>query len=123
MTAEEWVSVINTNLTSVFNITKPVLLGMSAGGYRRIINISSVNGQRGQFGQPNYSAAKAGVHGFTMSAAHEGARKGVTVNTVAPGYVSTAMTESMADEVLKSIVNGIPMGRMAKPAEIASAVL
>ena len=123
MTLEEWTAVIDTNLTSIFNVTKPVLLGMSNRGYGRIINISSVNGQRGQFGQPNYSAAKAGVHGFTMSAAYEGARKGVTVNTVAPGYVSTAMTEAMPEEVLNSIVKGIPMGRMAEPAEIASAVL
>ncbi len=123
MTVDEWHSVIDTNLTSVFNVTKPVLLGMASRGYGRIINISSVNGQRGQFGQPNYSAAKAGVHGFTMSAAYECARKGVTVNTVAPGYVATAMTESMSEEVLESIVADIPMGRMAKPEEIASAVL
>ncbi len=123
MTQQEWKSVIDTNLNSIFNVTKPVLKGMTDRGYGRIINISSVNGQRGQFGQPNYSAAKAGVHGFTMSAAYEGARKGVTVNTVAPGYVATAMTESMPEDVLKSIVSEIPMGRMAEPAEIASAVI
>ena len=123
MNIEEWKAVIDTNLTSAFNVTKPVLLGMTERGYGRIINISSVNGQRGQFGQPNYSAAKAGIHGFTMSAAYEGARKGVTVNTVAPGYVSTAMTEAMPDNVLESIIGGIPMGRMAQPSEIASAVL
>ncbi len=123
MTFEQWTAVIDTNLTSAFNVTKPVLLGMTERGYGRIINISSVNGQRGQFGQPNYSAAKAGIHGFTMSAAYEGARKGVTVNTVAPGYVSTAMTEAMPEKVLASIIGGIPMGRMAQPAEIASAVL
>ena len=123
MDIDQWKAVIDTNLTSAFNVTKPVLLGMTERGYGRIINISSVNGQRGQFGQPNYSAAKAGVHGFTMSAAYEGARKGVTVNTVAPGYVSTAMTEAMPDNVLASIIDGIPMGRMAQPAEIASAVL
>ncbi len=123
MDIDAWKAVIDTNLTSAFNVTKPVLLGMTERGYGRIINISSVNGQRGQFGQPNYSAAKAGIHGFTMSAAYEGARKGVTVNTVAPGYVSTAMTEAMPEKVLASIIGGIPMGRMAQPAEIASAVL
>ncbi|MCL4114277.1 UNVERIFIED_CONTAM: hypothetical protein GTU68_038154 [Idotea baltica] len=123
MNIDEWKAVIDTNLTSAFNVTKPVMLGMTQRGYGRIINISSVNGQRGQFGQPNYSAAKAGIHGFTMSAAYEGARKGVTVNTVAPGYVSTAMTEAMPENVLESIVGGIPMGRMAQPSEIASAVM
>lgn len=123
MNIEEWKAVIDTNLTSAFNVSKPILLGMTERGYGRIINIASVNGQRGQFGQPNYSAAKAGIHGFTMSAAFEGARKGVTVNTVAPGYVSTAMTEAMPEKVLASIIGGIPMGRMAQPAEIASAVL
>lgn len=122
MTLDQWTSVIDTNLTSAFNVTKPILEGMTERGYGRIINISSVNGQRGQFGQPNYSAAKAGLHGFTMSAAYEGARKGVTVNTVSPGYVSTAMTEAMPENVLAAIIGGIPMGRMAQPAEIASAV-
>ncbi len=123
MTSEQWTDVIDTNLTSAFNVTKPVIMGMTARGYGRIINISSVNGQRGQFGQPNYSAAKAGLHGFTMSAAYEGARKGVTVNTVSPGYVSTPMTEAMPENVLASIIGGIPMGRMAQTTEIASAVL
>ncbi|MEB8434394.1 MULTISPECIES: acetoacetyl-CoA reductase [unclassified Cocleimonas] len=123
MTIDQWKAVIDTNLTSAFNVTKPVLLGMTERGYGRIINISSVNGQRGQFGQPNYSAAKAGIHGFTMSAAYEGARKGVTVNTVAPGYSETAMTADMPEKVLESIISGIPMGRMGHPAEIASAVL
>ena len=123
MTVEQWRAVIDTNLNSAFNVTKPVLAGMTERGYGRIINISSVNGQRGQFGQPNYSAAKAGLHGFTMAAAYEGARKGVTVNTVSPGYVSTAMTEAMPEKVLEAIISGIPMGRMAQPAEIASAVV
>jgi len=123
MSVDQWKAVIDTNLNSVFNVTKPVMMGMTERGYGRIISISSVNGQRGQFGQPNYSAAKAGLHGFTMSAAYEGARKGVTVNTVSPGYVSTAMTEAMPEKVLNAIVSGIPMGRMAQPAEIASAVL
>lgn len=123
MSVDQWKAVIDTNLNSVFNVTKPVMMGMTERGYGRIISISSVNGQRGQFGQPNYSAAKAGLHGFTMSAAYEGARKGVTVNTVSPGYVSTAMTEAMPEKVLNAIISGIPMGRMAQPAEIASAVL
>lgn len=123
MDKDMWQAVIDTNLTSAFNVTKPVMEGMTARGYGRIINISSVNGQRGQFGQPNYSAAKAGLHGFTMACAYEGARKGVTVNTVAPGYVETAMTSAMPENVLASIIGGIPMGRMAQPSEIASAVL
>lgn len=123
MSVDQWKAVIDTNLNSVFNVTKPVMMGMTERGHGRIISISSVNGQRGQFGQPNYSAAKAGLHGFTMSAAYEGARKGVTVNTVSPGYVSTAMTEAMPEKVLNAIISGIPMGRMAQPSEIASAVL
>ena len=91
-------------------------------GWGRIINIASVNGQRGQFGQANYSAAKAGMHGFTMAVALETAAKGITVNTVSPGYIATAMTEAMPEDVLKSIVNSVPMRRMGKPEEIANAV-
>lgn len=117
-----WEAVIDTNLTSAFNVTKPVMIGMMERGFGRVVNISSVNGQRGQFGQPNYSAAKAGLHGFTMATAREGARKGVTVNTVSPGYVATAMTEAMPEKVLEAIIGEVPMGRMAKPAEIAQAV-
>lgn len=122
MTADQWNAVIDTNLTSAFNVTQPVFNGMLERGFGRIVNISSVNGQRGQFGQANYSAAKAGLHGFTMAVAQEGAAKGVTVNTVSPGYVETAMTSAMPEEVLKSIVGGIPMGRMGKPEEIADTV-
>ncbi len=117
-----WNAVINVNLNSVFNVTRQVWEGMLERGYGRIINISSVNGQRGQFGQANYSAAKAGMHGFTMALAQEGASKGVTVNTVSPGYVETAMTLAMDDIVRNSIIGGIPMRRMAQPAEIAAAI-
>lgn len=122
MESSAWEAVIDTNLTSAFNVTKPVMIGMMERGFGRVVNISSVNGQRGQFGQPNYSAAKAGLHGFTMATAREGARKGVTVNTVSPGYVATAMTEAMPEKVLEAIIGEVPMGRMAKPAEIAQAV-
>ncbi len=122
MTADQWNAVINTNLNSAFNVTSQVIQGMTERGFGRIINISSVNGQRGQFGQANYSAAKAGLHGFTMAVAQETAAKGVTVNTVSPGYVETAMTSAMPEDVLASIVGGIPMGRMGKPEEIAATV-
>ncbi len=122
MDVSDWNAVIDTNLNSAFYVTKPVITAMMERGYGRIINISSVNGQRGQFGQPNYSAAKAGLHGFTMSAALEGASKGVTVNTVSPGYVATPMTNAMPEQVLEAIVGQVPMGRMAKPEEIAFAV-
>ena len=97
MTSEQWNSVINTNLNSAFNVTQQVINGMVERGFGRIINISSVNGQKGQFGQANYAAAKAGLHGFTMSVAQETAAKGVTVNTVSPGYIETAMTSAMPD--------------------------
>jgi acetoacetyl-CoA reductase len=106
----------------VFYVTQPVWNGMLERGFGRIVNISSVNGQRGQFGQTNYSAAKAGMHGFTMALAQEGAAKGITVNTVSPGYVETAMTAAMRDDVREAIVGGIPMRRMGKPEEIASTV-
>lgn len=122
MDTESWDAVINTNLNSAFYVTKPAWEGMLTRGFGRVINISSVNGQRGQFGQANYSAAKAGIHGFTMALAHEGAAKGVTANTVSPGYIETAMTAAMRDDVRESIVADIPMGRMGKPEEIASAV-
>lgn len=122
MTADQWNAVINTNLNSAFNVTQPVFTGMLERGFGRIINISSVNGQRGQFGQANYSAAKAGLHGFTMAVAQEGAFKGITVNTVSPGYIETAMTSAMPEDVLKSIVGSVPMGRMGKPEEIADTV-
>ena len=122
MTAEQWNAVIRTNLDSAFNVTQHVIGGMLDRGYGRIVNISSVNGQRGQFGQANYSAAKAGLHGFTMATAQETALKGVTVNTVSPGYVATSMTEAIAPDILESITNTIPMRRMGKPEEIAQAV-
>jgi len=122
MDAESWDAVISTNLNSAFYITSPAWNGMLERGFGRVINISSVNGQRGQFGQANYSAAKAGIHGFTMALAHEGATKGVTANTVSPGYVETPMTLAMRDDVRDAIVSGIPMGRMGTPEEIASAV-
>jgi acetoacetyl-CoA reductase len=122
MSAEQWDAVIDTNLSSVFYVTKPIWNSMLEKGFGRVINISSVNGQRGQFGQANYSAAKAGMHGFTMALAYEGATKGVTVNTVSPGYIETAMTAAMRDDVREAIISGIPMRRMGQPAEIAQAV-
>jgi acetoacetyl-CoA reductase len=122
MTSDQWDAVIDTNLNSVFYVTRPVWNGMVEQGYGRVINISSINGQRGQFGQTNYSAAKAGMHGFTMALAYEGAAKGVTVNTVSPGYIETAMTAAMRDDVREAIVGGIPMRRMGQPEEIAQAV-
>jgi len=122
MELAQWEAVIQVNLNSVFNVTRQVWEGMLERGFGRIINISSVNGQRGQFGQANYSAAKAGMHGFTMALAQEGAAKGVTVNTVSPGYVETAMTLAMDDTVRNSIISGIPMRRMAQPEEIAAAI-
>lgn len=122
MEAAQWQAVINVNLNSVFNVTRQIWEGMLERGSGRIVNISSVNGQRGQFGQANYSAAKAGMHGFTMALAQEGASKGVTVNTVSPGYVETAMTLAMDDTIRNSIIGGIPMRRMAQPTEIAAAI-
>jgi acetoacetyl-CoA reductase len=122
MAPEDWKAVINTNLDSVFNVTRNVINNMLENGFGRIVNISSVNGQKGQFGQTNYSAAKAGVHGFTMALAQEVASKGITVNTVSPGYVDTPMTEEIPDEIKEQIVGGIPMKRMASAAEIAQAV-
>ena len=122
MEREQWEAVISVNLSSVFNVTKAVWDAMLDRGFGRVINISSVNGQRGQFGQANYSAAKAGMHGFTMALAQEGAAKGVTVNTISPGYVETAMTLAMREDVRDAIVSGIPMRRMGRPGEIASAV-
>ena len=122
MQAEQWDAVINTNLNSVFYVTKPVWEGMLGRSFGRVINISSVNGQRGQFGQVNYAAAKAGMHGVTMTLAQEGATRNVTVNTVSPGYVKTAMTDAIREDVREAIISGIPMRRMGLPEEIASAV-
>jgi len=122
MTSEQWDAVITTNLSSAFYVTKPIWEGMLERGFGRIINISSVNGQRGQFGQINYAAAKAGMHAISMTLAQEGAVKGITVNTVSPGYVKTAMTDAIRDDIREGIVAGIPMKRMGQPEEIASAV-
>ena len=122
MTPSEWLAVINTNLNSAFNVTKQVIDGMTERGWGRIVNLSSVNGQKGQFGQTNYSAAKAGVHGFAKALAQEVVRKGVTVNSVSPGYVETDMVKSIRKDVLEKIVAGIPMGRLAKPEEIAALI-
>jgi len=122
MTKSDWDAVIDTNLNSLFNVTKQVIEGMVDRGWGRIINISSVNGQKGQFGQTNYSTAKAGIHGFTMALAQEVATKGVTVNTVSPGYVGTDMVRAIRPEVLEKIVAGIPVKRLAEPEEIASIV-
>jgi acetoacetyl-CoA reductase len=122
MEDDHWYDVINVNLNSVYNVTRPLWDAMLENGFGRVVNISSVNGQRGQFGQANYSAAKAGMHGFTMAMAQEGATKGVTVNTVSPGYISTAMTEAIRDDIREAIIGGIPMGRMGTTEEIAGAV-
>jgi acetoacetyl-CoA reductase len=122
MSRADWDSVINTNLNSMFNVTKQVIDGMLARGWGRIINISSVNGQKGQFGQTNYSTAKAGIHGFTMALAQEVASKGVTVNTVSPGYISTSMVRAIRPDVLDKIVSTIPVKRLGEPDEIASIV-
>ena len=123
MDSTNWDLVTKTNLDSVFNMTKPVCDGMTDRGWGRIINISSVNGQKGAFGQTNYSAAKAGMHGFTKALALEVARKGVTVNTISPGYIGTKMVTAIAPEVLESkILPQIPMGRLGKPEEVAGLV-
>ncbi len=122
MTRADWDAVINTNLNCLFNVTKQVIEDMLDRGWGRIINISSVNGQKGQFGQTNYSTAKAGIHGFTMALAQEVATKGVTVNTVSPGYIGTEMVRSIRQEVLDKIVATIPVKRLGTPEEIGSIV-
>jgi acetoacetyl-CoA reductase len=122
MTRDDWDAVINTNLTSMFNVTKQVVPGMVEKGWGRIIQISSVNGEKGQAGQTNYSAAKAGMHGFTMALAQELAAKGVTVNTVSPGYIGTDMVRAIKPEVLEKIVATIPVKRLGTPEEIGSVV-
>ena len=118
----DWDAVMGTNLDSVFNMTKPVIDGMLERGWGRIINISSINGQKGQFGQTNYSAAKAGMHGFTKALAQETAKKGITVNTISPGYIGTDMVMAIKEEIRDQIVAGIPVGRLGKPDEIAALV-
>ncbi|MGV8900203.1 MAG: 3-ketoacyl-ACP reductase [Burkholderiaceae bacterium] len=122
MTLQQWNEVINTNLNSLFNVTKQVIDGMADRGWGRIINISSVNGQKGQFGQTNYSTAKAGLHGFTMALAQEVATKGVTVNTVSPGYIGTDMVNAIRPDVLEKIIATVPVKRLGKPEEIASII-
>ena len=122
MKPEDWHAVINTNLNSVFNCTRQVLQGMIDRKFGRIIQISSVNGQRGQFGQTNYSAAKAGMHGFTKSLAMEVAKYGITVNTISPGYIGTDMVMAVPEKVLDQIVAQVPMGRLGGTNEVAHLV-
>ncbi len=122
MTPEQWHEVINTNLNSCYNVTRPVIEGMRERKWGRIIQISSINGQKGQYGQANYAAAKAGMHGFTISLAQENARFGITVNTVSPGYIGTDMVMAVPEAVREKIVAQIPTGRLGTPEEIAYAV-
>ena len=122
MTPQQWNDVICTNLNSCFNVTRPVIEGMRARKWGRIVQISSINGQKGQYGQANYAAAKAGMHGFTISLAQENAKFGVTVNTVSPGYIGTDMVMAVPEEVRTKIVAQIPTGRLGTPDEIAYAV-
>jgi acetoacetyl-CoA reductase len=122
MTPEQWRQVIQVNLDSMFNMTQPIINGMRDRNFGRIINISSINGQKGQMGQCNYSAAKAGVIGFTKALAQESARKGITVNCIAPGYIDTEMVAAVPPDVLKSIIAQIPVGRLGKAEEIAKCV-
>jgi acetoacetyl-CoA reductase len=123
MAGENWDAVISVNLNSVFNVTRQFIEGMRERGFGRIVSVSSVNGQTGQFGQTNYSAAKAGMHGFSMALAKEGARKNITANTVSPGYIDTAMTAAISDDVRAGIIAQVPAGRMGKPEEIARVVV
>ena len=122
MTALQWQEVINTNLNSVFNVTRPLIDGMRNRKWGRIIQISSINGQKGQYGQANYAASKAGMHGFTISLAQENAKFGITVNTVSPGYVATEMVMAVPEDVRNKIAAQIPVGRLGEPEEIAYAV-
>ncbi len=122
MEEADWAAVLHVNLDSVFNVTKQFIDGMTEAGFGRVVNISSINGKKGQFGQTNYSAAKAGMHGFAMALAQEVARKGVTVNCVSPGYTNTAMMQAIPEDVLKQIVAQVPMQRLAEPSEIAYVV-
>jgi acetoacetyl-CoA reductase len=122
MTPEQWSQVISVNLDSLFNMTRLVIEGMRERGYGRIVSISSINGQKGQMGQSNYSAAKAGLIGFSKAVAQENARKGITVNVVAPGYIDTEMVRAVPEKVLESIIAQIPVGRLGRADEIADAV-
>jgi acetoacetyl-CoA reductase len=124
MTKTDWDAVMRTNLDSCFSMTKQVMDGMVERGWGRVINVSSVNGQKGAFGQTNYSAAKAGIHGFTKALALEVARKGVTVNTISPGYIGTKMVTAIPKEILDSkILPQIPIGRLGKPDEVAGLII
>ncbi len=120
MSLEQWQKVIAVDLDSAFNVTRQVWEGMRTRGFGRVINISSINGQKGQFGQVNYSAAKAGLIGFTKALAQEGAKKGITVNVVCPGYIDTEMVRAVPEKVLESIIATVPVGRLGKAEEIAS---
>lgn len=122
MQPEQWTDVINTNLNSCFNMTRPLIEGMRDRKWGRVIQIASINGQKGQYGQANYAAAKAGMHGFTISLAQENAKFGITVNTVSPGYIGTDMVMAVPEEVRNKIVQQIPTGRLGTPEEIAYAV-
>lgn len=122
MSKLNWDAVLSTNLDSLYNVTRPLIDGMLERGWGRIVNIASINGTKGQFGQTNYSASKAGVHGFTKALALETARKGVTVNTVSPGYLATEMVTSVPENILNKIVSDIPVGRLGKPDEIAGLI-
>lgn len=123
MDLEQWNVVLKTNLDSIFNVTRHVINYMIERRFGRIINISSINGQKGQFGQVNYSASKAGIHGFTKSLAQEVARKGITVNTISPGYIETEMVMAVPEKNLTKIISEIPVGRLGKPEEVAEAVV
>lgn len=123
MAPEQWQAVIDTNLSSCFNMCRVVIESMRERGFGRIVNVGSINGQGGQYGQVNYAAAKSGIHGFTKALAQEGAAKGITVNAVAPGYIDTDMVRSVPPAVLEKIVARIPAGRLGQPMDIARAVL
>ena len=123
MDFEQWNEVIQTNLSSCFNLSRSVIVKMREQAYGRIVNIGSINGQAGQYGQVNYAAAKSGIHGFTKALAQEGAAKGVTVNAIAPGYIDTDMVRAVPDEVLKKIISKVPVGRLGKAEEIARGVV
>jgi acetoacetyl-CoA reductase len=122
MTKEQWDTVLRTNLDSLFNVTRHIIPGMIDRGYGRVINVSSINGQKGQIGQTNYTASKAGMHGFTMSLAQEVARKGITVNTIAPGYIATDMVMAVPENIRNQVIAQIPVGRLGTAEEVAYVV-
>ncbi len=122
MAPEQWQAVLDTNLGSCFNMCRCVIDAMRAGGFGRIVNVGSINGQAGQYGQVNYAAAKSGIHGFTKALAQEGAKKGITVNAVAPGYVDTDMVRAVPENVLEKIIASIPVGRLGRADDIARTV-